>query len=282
MEINGLTVLISGNYNVFQEGWNGAGVYAASGTIPSSTFKLPIYIGSAEVLRERIVYEHISVLEGGEYNKKTNHLLFNYCLKHGTENIVWFLLESCPLDQTLIIEQKYLDLYRPFVDEFGGFNICKEAHGGMKGRKHSEETKKKISRGNKGQKRSVEVREKMSKSATGKILTEEHKKNIGIASSKRVVSQETRDKISKIHTGKKCSEESRIKQSLLKKGIVNINNCKKLYYFISPDGEKFTVRVLSVFCSEKDLNTKSMRVVASGRRKRHKGWIKDLEKYNES
>jgi len=50
-----------------------------------------------------------------------------------------------------------------------------------KGKRHSEETKKKISKnhvGMKGKEHSEEAKEKMSRSHEGKILSEEHKKNI--------------------------------------------------------------------------------------------------------
>lgn len=53
-----------------------------------------------------------------------------------------------------------------------------------KGRTFSEETIQKIRESNIGQKRSEEARKKMSKAHSGKTLTEEHKKNIGKASSK--------------------------------------------------------------------------------------------------
>ena len=36
-----MNILISGNYNAFDDGWNGAGVYACSGNYVSKTFKYP-------------------------------------------------------------------------------------------------------------------------------------------------------------------------------------------------------------------------------------------------
>lgn len=75
-----------------------------------------------------------------------------------------------------------------------------------KGRTFSEETKKKISK-------SVlnsftqEVRYKMGASFRGKFLSEEHKKKIGLGNKGKVVSQETKDKLSKLNKGKKYSLE---------------------------------------------------------------------------
>lgn len=52
---------------------------------------------------------------------------------------------------------------------------CQKIHvHGMKGKHHSEESKKKISKANKGKKRSLEVRRKMSEVKKGKKLSPEH------------------------------------------------------------------------------------------------------------
>ncbi len=62
-----------------------------------------------------------------------------------------------------------------------------EFHKGNKGKKHSEETKKKISEANKGKKHSEETKKKMIEAHKGKKQSEETKKKIG-----------------KAHKGKKC------------------------------------------------------------------------------
>ena len=123
-------ILISGSYNAFNEGWNGNGAYMASGTYHSETFKLPIYIGSCWAkagIKDRIQNGHISPLNN--FSHPHNLPLQYGWAKHGQENFVWWLLESCPPDKTICLaaEQKYLDLYRPFSSEFGGFNIQKIA-----------------------------------------------------------------------------------------------------------------------------------------------------------
>ena len=87
--------------------------------------------------------------------------------------------------------------------------------GYWKGKKHSEETRKKISKSNKGKKFSEEHRKKLSKSATGRILSEEHRKKM----SERMKgkpglhlgmkhSEESKKKMSAANTGKKDSEET--------------------------------------------------------------------------
>src|SRR6266516_5500915 len=114
---NNYKVLISGDYNVFNESWNSAGVYACSGLYKSETFKQPIYIGSAEDLQYRIEDQHINSLERNKHPH--NPPLQNAWNKHSNkEGFVWWLLEICEPEKTLEREQVYLDLYRPFVDEF--------------------------------------------------------------------------------------------------------------------------------------------------------------------
>ena len=80
----------------------------------------------------------------------------------------------------------------------------------MKGKKHTQKTKNKISRSKKGQnfwsgkKHTKESKIKMSKSALGKIIT-----------------QETKNKISKSNSGKKRTENQKINYANSKKGENN-------------------------------------------------------------
>ena len=74
---------------------------------------------------------------------------------------------------------------------------------GMKGKKHTEASRKKMSE---SQKRAI------------RVYTEDGLNRIREASRNRVVSDETREKIRQSHLGKIASEETRRKQSLAKKG----------------------------------------------------------------
>ncbi len=217
-------ILISGSYNVFNEGWNEAGIYMASGNYISETFKQPIYIGSSEDLQHRIEKDHIPELKLNKHYNRPFQASWN---KYGQENFTWWLLEICKPEKTLEIEQKYLDLYRPFVDEFGGFNISHNAQSIMKGRKHSEESRRKQSEakrgkpsGRKGTKASEETKRKISES----------KKGISVNKG-QIVSEETRRKISNTLKGKfrgskspsfgrKVSEEQKLKRkkTMIKNG----------------------------------------------------------------
>lgn len=140
-------ILISGSYNAFYEGFNGVGVYLASGIIPSSSFERPIYFGSSNDLKSRIVYNHIpELLTNNHYNKPLQY----YFNKHGQDNLIWFLIEVTTTDDCLSREQFYLDTERPFVDEGRGFNIAHNATSPMLGRKHTQESREKIGKARSG------------------------------------------------------------------------------------------------------------------------------------
>lgn len=191
-------ILISDLCNVFDEGWNGCGVYTCIGNYVSSTFKNPIYIGSTENLQRRIEKDHIGALNGNRHDNYPFQCGWN---KHNKiEGFTWYLLESCNVEDLLIVEQKYLDLYRPFVDEFGGFNIhhFTGKPPSFKGGKHSEEAKRKIGEASRGKNNPF----------YGKKHSEESRKKLSIARRKRIISQETKDKMSKSMTGKNFGPRS--------------------------------------------------------------------------
>lgn len=211
-------ILISGDYNAFNEGWNGCGVYMCSGNYKSDTFKFPIYIGSAVSLQKRIEKDHINDLERGVHEH--NHILLNSWNKYGKESFIWYLLEMSSIDDRLSIEQKYLDLYRPFVDEFGGFNIAKDARSGSKGRKMSKESREKMSNSHKGK----------PSARKGMKLSKEHIEQISKRNSGKRASIATEFKNGSIpwNKGIKCSEETRKKLSESNKGRIATNKKKVL------------------------------------------------------
>lgn len=295
MEINGFTVLISGSYNAFDEGWSGAGTYACSGNYISETFKIPWYIGSAEDLRRRIVSDHIYDLDANAHPH--NLPLQNAWNKYGGENFIWLLIESCPPEKTLEIEQKYLDLYRPFADEFGGFNISHFATSPMKGRKCSDEHKFKLSESHKGLMSEEnnprwgkplleETKEKISKSLLGRKLSAETKEKISLALAGKNLgenshrfgkphSDETKKKMSEIKLSNQNSLRGR-KQlpEHVKQRAEQAESRAKTYYFLNPEDERIEIKNLNKFCRNNNLSKNAMRRVYSGKRKSNKGWRK--------
>ena len=111
-----------------------------------------------------------------------------------------------------------------------------------KGKKLSEETRAKIGEASRGRKPSAETRAKMSKTKSGenhpmygKKHTEEARAKMSAANSGenhpmygKKLSEETRAKLSEANKGKKCSAETRAKMSAAQKGENNPNYGKKL------------------------------------------------------
>ncbi len=223
-KMNEYKILISGDYNVFNEGWNNAGVYMCSGLYQSDSFRQTIYIGSSENLRNRIEKEHIPQLcNKTHYNPILQAVWNKYKETHG---FIWLLLEECNKQDTLIHEEKYLNFYKPFVDDLNGYNISHSAISPMKNRKHSEEAKLKI----------VKNRKTLSSWNKGKHLSESHKNKIKQShllnppNKNRKFSKEWRENMSKWQNKKViCLETGEIYESAkiaslslgLSKGSVN-------------------------------------------------------------
>jgi hypothetical protein len=94
------------------------------------------------------------------------------------------------------------------------------AQTGKKRGPHSEETKAKISaakKGKKGKPLSEETKAKISAAIKGRTLSEEHKAKISASEKGKTVSEETRTKLSAAQKGKKHSEETKAKISAARK-----------------------------------------------------------------
>lgn len=88
---------------------------------------------------------------------------------------------------------------KPFSEEHK--RRMKETHVGFSGRKHSDETKKKIGIKSRMADRTSEWRANMSKAGMGRNLTDEAKKKISVARIGKKMSEKTKRKISANHQG---------------------------------------------------------------------------------
>jgi group I intron endonuclease len=173
--------------------------------------------------------------------KRNAMAITNAIVKYGKEN---FSIEE--IDKADDIEELnekeiyYINLYKSMSPN--GYNLTT----GGNNKRLSEETKRKISESNKGRKASEE---------TIKRLSESHK---GIK-----MSEESRNKLSMTNKGKKPSENT-IKGS--------IEHNQKTYTMISPNGEVVTFTNMKLFCLENNLSNSKLCLVASGKRRSHKGW----------
>ncbi len=105
-------------------------------------------MGSAIDMRQRR-NDHFTKLR---CNIHVNKYLQNSFNKYGESNFVVEIIEIVNQRNNLIrIEQKWLDIIKPFSDTRNGYNICKKADSPL-GVKRSEKFKKHLSLINKGKK----------------------------------------------------------------------------------------------------------------------------------
>lgn len=173
--------------------------------------------------------------------KRNAMAITNAIVKYGKEN---FIIEE--IDKADDIEELnekeiyYINLYKSISPN--GYNLTT----GGGNRRLSEETKRKISESNKG----------------------------------RTISEETRKKLSDSHKGVKLSEETRLKMSISNKGKKPSENTikgsieynQKTYTMINPSGDIVTFTNMKLFCLENNLCNSKLCLVASGKRRSHKGW----------
>ena len=139
------------------------------------------YIGSTNDFETR-KYDHFWKLKN---NKHGNIFLQRDFNKTGQE-IVFEILEYVDVENLLIVEQKYLDMF--FDNQKTCYNISQKAHkpSGFAGKKHSKETLEMLKRP-----RPKEFGEKISNSKKGKKrkpFSEEWKRKLANAPKKKIIS----------------------------------------------------------------------------------------------
>jgi len=163
------------------------------------------YIGSSKSMSLRKAV-HFNNLRKGKHPSSYLQHAWN---EHGEMNFVFEELIICHPNMLLFYEQQFIDQWRP------KYNMSKVAGNPMIGRKHSEETRHKMSEArkrrpgpNKGKRWSEETKRKISEAMKGKSFTEEHKRKMSEAGMGN-----------KRWLGRKHSKESIKKMSEWQKGI---------------------------------------------------------------
>lgn len=239
------------------------------------------YIGSSINLRARL-NQHRNDLRKDKHANKHLQAAWN---KYGEKQFEFKILEYCERDMTLIREQHFIDVLRPYERGIG-FNIGIDATAAMLGRKASDETRAKLSEKRRQRKLAPETIAKSAIARTGKKRTPEQIERIreGIKNSNREypqVTQETKDKISLANKGRTLTEEHKAKLSIAHTGkkmsseahqkLMN-NLCKFSYIVVSPNGEEFTTINLRQFALEHGLRPARLYDVIKGRYHHYKGW----------
>lgn len=208
-----------------------------------------VYVGSSVNLSRR-KNKHFSELRCGVH---TNIHLQRAFSKDGEANFTFEIAEEVPKDRLFEVENQYLTLAKALP--FFYYNINHVAEGGRLGRKHSEESK-----------------QRMSKALTGKKRTEETKRKISEIKLGTKHSEETKRKISKATAGsnnpfygKHITEEHR--QKLIKLRVDNT-----IYTFKNKSTNEIFTGMQNDFKKMYKLNNSHVVSLIKGRRTFHKNW----------
>ena len=112
------------------------------------------------------------------------------------------------------------------------FLTIKEHHEYRKGKRHTEEARRKMSEARKGKHLSEEHKKKIGEAQKGKKLSAETRRKLAESAKGKKMSEEARRKMSesakgnKNHLGKKHTDETRNKMSIVRKGMRWYNNGK--------------------------------------------------------
>jgi group I intron endonuclease len=118
-----------------------------------------VYIGSAKSFQKRW-YFHITSLRKNNHHAIKLQRHFN---KYGEDDLNFSIIKMCPIEELLIAEQYFIDIYHPY------FNSSPNAISGL-GRCHSAESRKKMSLSHMGKSpgpMSTEGRKRLSESLRG-------------------------------------------------------------------------------------------------------------------
>jgi len=188
-----------------------------------------VYYGSAVNIARRWKEHRNALRRGAHYN---DHLQRSWD-KYGEDAFEFSVFAYCAVENLLENEQILLDLY---VGKEDCYNIAKDAVAPFRGKKHTEETRAKLSAAMKGKPKSEEHRRKTSEAIKGKKHSEETKTKMSEAHLGKTLSEETKAKMSKNSArywkGKTQSEESNRKRSEAMMGENN-HNYGKTYRKVS-------------------------------------------------
>ena len=196
------------------------------------------YIGSAAKCFLRRWNMHRHQLRAGKHHSSLLQRAWN---KYGEESFIFSIIEHCEPSACIEREQYHIDCFRA-ADRHFGFNVCPLARSNLgvkrspqtialiRLKRHTIESRKKMSDSHKGHKLSDETRVNMSKSRKGKkhradsiekmrarVFTEEHRRNLSAARKGREckpLTAEHKAKLSAAGMGKKHSPETIAKKKL--------------------------------------------------------------------
>lgn len=164
------------------------------------------YIGSTVDLGARR-REHWGRLRRGTH---PNKYLSNAWNKYGESVFEFNIIGMCPKEKLIAIEQHMLDSLGP------AYNVCPKA-GTSLGRRHTAESRHRMSVARTGRKLSAELCQKISDRLTGTTRSEAIRRKISVGLTGRPVSADTRRKLSESAKRRGISDETRRKMGEAKK-----------------------------------------------------------------
>lgn len=174
------------------------------------------YIGSAVDIKKRWV-SHIHQLKHSCHH---NPKMMASWKKYGKDAFEFSILLVCNKSDLVFYEQLIMDGFEAVSK---GFNAAPTAGSTMLGFRHSDESRRKMS------KPFTDERKKNISNATkGRKLSKEHVEKLRLAGIGRVTSDETKAKLSKIHKGRIISQEQRDKISATLMGTISPKRGTKL------------------------------------------------------
>jgi len=166
-----------------------------------------VYYGSSSNI-DRRWKEHRKALRRGEHGNPHLQRSWN---KYGPASFTFAVFDYCDVEDLHAYEQILLDQH---AGKDYCYNIAKDAVSPMRGRKHSEETKRKVSQALLGKTHSEETKRKMRKPKhseeyrrkLSQVMKGENNPMYG-----KTLSEEAKQKISEVKKGKTHSEETKQK-----------------------------------------------------------------------
>lgn len=134
----------------------------------------------------------------GRLNDHKNHLrrqvhcneyLQNAYNKYGSENFIYYIIQELPSDKKILnlMEIYWIAYFNSFMDDGGGYNLTRGGEGLYKSSVSTTEKRKRLYSGENasfyGRKHTEETKKRMSESAIGRVTSEETKKKISMAKS---------------------------------------------------------------------------------------------------
>lgn len=173
----------------------------------TNTINNKIYIG--ETTKKDPIqrwYGHLRAINQG----KGCPLLRTAIQKHGKENFTFEVIRECSTEERYDLEKQMIAEYNSLVPN--GYNAIEGGiGGGFKGKKHSEETKKKMSKATRDMHANMSSELKKEISRKISINNEKYKGNSRLISDE--LKEKLRQRIRNLRLGKKMSEETRAKIS---------------------------------------------------------------------